>query len=392
MKQNFYVSAIYASPPNTMGGNTKILLEMINNLYKKYEFTIFTTEPDTFKKNVKNIDQVKLVDIKSPYSKFSLLNHKKEIDYVNNFFNEYFFKKKITSNDFFYSCSDFAPDVLPIYYLKSKYSFKWVASLFLFIPNPIENLRQNYEFPFFKYIIYFTYQQYLFKKILEKANYVFVTNDVDRKYFNNFDQNKIHAIYGGVNTEQVIKAVKNNKKEIKYDAIFCSRLHPQKGISKLLDIWALVIKKIPKAKLAIIGNGDQAYEEYLKKKAEKLQLNANLIWFGYVNNIDKYKLYMQSKIFIHSTVYDNNGMVASEALCTGLPVFIFNLDSFKRLYNEGCVKIPRYNLDIFANRISFYLRNNKYRKIIPSKKLVEKLRRRWSWKRISKNIDLFLIK
>lgn len=323
-KNKFYVSAIYTSPPNSMGGNTKILIEIINNLHDKYDFVILTTEPKTFKINLVKPEKVKIVPIKYPFKKFNLLTHFKEIKYIERIYDEFFKKNKISENDYFFSPSDFAPDVLPIYLLKNKYKFKWIPSLFLFIPNPIQNLLNHYKFPFFKYILYYFYQRYVFTKILEKGDLFLITNHYDKKFFPKKIRNKILDIYGGVNMEQIEaakKALKN--KEKLYDAVFCSRLHPQKGISQLLDVWKKVIKVIPSAELVIMGNGEKKFEEFLKEKVKKLGIDKNINWLGFVNGAEKYKVYLQSKIFLHGTIYDNNGMVAAEALCSGIPVIMY---------------------------------------------------------------------
>ena len=380
MMRNFYVSAIYTSPNGSMGGNTKILIELINNLCSNFNFIIFTTEPRTFINNLKNLKKVKIVKINYPFKKFNYFNHFSEVTYISKIYRDYFKEHKIYKDDYFFSQSDFAPDVLPIYFLKRKYSFKWIASVFLFIPNPLENLKEHYGFPLIKYAIYYLYQGFLFYFILKKGNLFLITNDYDKKYFpQNFDR-RILAIYGGVNPEQIVEASKQWDGEKKYDAVFCSRLHPQKGISQLLEIWVEVVKQFPTAKLAIIGNGEIVYEQFLKIKASKLGINNNLEWFGYVNGINKYRIYLESKIFLHSTVYDNNGMVAAEALCSGLPVIMYDLPQLKKIYSKGCYKVEILNKKMYASKIICLLNKFEKRKISLSLDLRLNLLEYWSWK------------
>lgn len=380
MKAKFYISAIYTSPPGTMGGNTKIMLEIIDNLVSKYDFIILTTEPKTFQKNLKNIKRVKIVSIKYPFPKFSYKSHIKEIQYVKDYFDKYFAKNNLTSHDYFYSCSDFAPDVLPIVYLKEKYSFTWIATLYLFIPSPIDNIINHYQFPFIKYVVYFFYQKYIFTKIVEKGDLFVITNEYDKKMFTQKYRSKVFAIYGGVNAEQIEKAKNDKKLSEKYDAVFCSRLHPQKGISQLLEIWRDVINKNPKAKLAVIGNGEKKYVKSLKQKAMQVGVNNNIEWLGYVNNTEKYKIYLQSKMLLHATVYDNNGMVAAEALSSGLPVVMYDLLPLKKLYTAGCIKIPLRDKKAFADNTLRMLNDNKYyNRIKPTKFDINNAQKLWKW-------------
>lgn len=375
--KKIYVSAIYASPPNTMGGNTKILLELINCLSDEYYFVVFTSEPETFRKNINNISKIDLIDTHYPYRKMGIAKHFKEIKYIDGFYKKYFSENEIEKEDYFYSASDFAPDILPVYWLRKKYNFQWIASLYLFIPNPLENLVKKYGFPFLKYIIYFFYQRFLFKRVLESMDLCLITNDLDKRYFPKNKQEKILAVYGGVNVDEIEKAEKG---EQKFDAVFCSRLHPQKGISSLLDIWAMVIKKLPEARLAIIGNGEETYEKFLKEKATRLKMKKNISWLGYVNGVDKFKIYNQSKVFLHATVYDNNGMVATEALCSGLSVVMYDLKNFRELYTEGCIKAKEGSKKEFSDDIIRLLTDSDfYSKIKPSKDTIECLRSQWKW-------------
>jgi len=359
-KRRLFVSAIYTSPPNSMGGNTKIALEIIKHFSHKYNVTIFTTEPETFKKNVSPGENIKVVIIRYPFKKFSLLTHLQEVKSVTGQLLKYFADDPLTSDDIFFSQSDFAPDVIPIIHLKKKYKFKWIPSLFLFIPDPIQNIIRGYGFPIFKYILYFFYQRYLFNQILKYGDLYLITNDYDRKYFPKEKRRNVYAIYGGVNIED-IEAAKKYPSNQNFDAVFCGRLHPQKGVDRLLKAWALVVSKQPKARLAIIGNGDKNYEKTLKKLAVELNINKSIAWFGYLNGVEKYKIYLASKIFLHSSVYDNNGMVAAEALCTGLPVIMFDLDDLKSIYTANCFKVRKYLTKDYAKQI-YILLENKYSK------------------------------
>ncbi|MFA6004871.1 MAG: glycosyltransferase [Patescibacteria group bacterium] len=388
-KVNFYVSAIYTSPDGSMGGNTKILLEIINELSDKYNFVILTTEPETFKKNIHDLTKVSIVQIPYPFTKFSFGSHIKECTYIWNFYQQYFSNNTINDRDYFYSCSDFGPDVVPVYLLKSKYKFRWIASLYLFIPNPIENIVRRYGFPPIKYLVYYLYQLVMIRLIFSRFDYCFITNDVDLKRFPIKKQKYVLPVYGGVNTELTSNTPETQTKI--YDAVFCSRLHPQKGIIKLLTIWREVLDTVPQAKLAIIGNGEKAFESSLKSRATSLGLDKHISWLGYVNGKEKFHIYGASRLFIHPTVYDNNGMVAAEALCSGLPVVMFDLPALKNVYKEGCLKIEPYNLDKFSGAVVDLLTNDKRLGLLkPQKDTVAKLKNKWAWSTRAKLVDKFL--
>ena len=352
---NFYISAIYTSPPNTMGGNTKIMLEMINQLIDYYNFIIFTTEPDTFKNYIIDYNRIQIIPIQYPFEKFNLLSHPLEIKYIYEKYKTYFLSHSLAKDDIFYSCSDFAPDVLPVSILRKYYNFQRITSLYLFIPNPWKNLRYKLWFPFFKYVIYYFYQRYLFYVHIRRLwDMYFITNDDDRKYFKDNMQKRILPIYWWVNINELDRSIIDFNSK-KYDAVFCSRIHPQKWVEWLIDIWYRVVKNKPHAKLALIWNWDKNYLNYCQEKAFKYWISNNLVWLWYINWVDKYKIYNNSKLFIHATVYDNNGMVAAESLCQGIPVIMYDHEALRLIYTDGCIKIKKYDQDAFAKHIILIL-------------------------------------
>jgi glycosyltransferase involved in cell wall biosynthesis len=150
------------------------------------------------------------------------------------------------------------------------------------------------------------------------------------------------------------------------------------------------MKELPLAKLGIIGTGAEQYETYLKNKAAQILPQANLEWLGYVNGIDKYVIYLQSKVFAHPTIYDNNGMVAAEALCAGMPVVMYDLPNFQDLYVDGCIKVPRLSKTDFAKALVLLLSDSKSTdalKLSPSR--LERLRFQWSWENRMEQLSEF---
>lgn len=388
----FYISAIYVSPSNTMGGNTKIAIEFVNELAKYYRFVIFTTEPQTFKNHLNTLGNVTIIEVPYPFKKKSVFSQFFELFYVYHFLRDYFQNNKLKGSDYFYSASDFGPDVVPVYILRKRWQFKWIASLYLFIPSPIENIKRGYGFPFFKYFLYYFYQKWIFAIISRSFWRCCITNDADTVHFPQHRRKDVLAVYGGVNTRQIEEARKSIL-AMRYSAVFCGRLHPQKGISQLLDIWAKVCQSLPSSRLAVIGNGDPEFESLLKRKAQRLGLTNCLEWLGYVNDVEKYIIYLQGRIFVHPTIYDNNGMVAAEALCAGLPVVMYDLDSLKSVYQEGTVKVPYGDQNSFAKAVIKLLSDDRYyENCLPSAEVVTKLWNRWKWKTRAELFRAFLSK
>jgi glycosyltransferase involved in cell wall biosynthesis len=394
VKPNLFISAIYISPPGTMGGNTKILIEAINYLSHDFDVVVFTTEPGTLTAGLVAETACHIEEIPYPFEKMSFGSHLHELRYLQRWYSEYFSKRELSKSDIFYSASDFAPDVVPIFWLRRRYDFQWFPSLFLFIPNPWENVRNRYRFPFLKYSIYFVYQRLLLGLMKARATGIILTNKTDFTNFKKRHSPRLFAIYGGVNLEEIDEAKHKSKAAnggYEYDAVFCGRLHEQKGIDGFLDIWKLVVDELPLARLGVIGNGAPKFENYLRAKASENCLEENVVWRGYVNGPEKYSIYLKSRLFVHPTIYDNNGMVAAEALCSGMPVIMFDLPNLRDLYDSGCLKVPRFDKAEFARSIISVLTDSRVRHTLElSSDQLRSLRLEWSWESRMQQLASFL--
>lgn len=358
-----------------MGGNTKITIEMARCLAGEIDVHVFLPEYKlpTFTANLPGASGIKFhtfTDFPGNDKTRPFASSRWYRPFVDRLFKEL----SVGADDLVFSCSDFHIDVLPIAPMQKKYGFKWIPSVFLFVPFITENLAQGYRFPAFKYLIYWVYQRWLFGIMKRRAFAFVVTNKSDFAKFPKRFDGRLFAYYGGVNPEQ-IPDLSGTEKE--YDAIYCSRLHPQKGLDAFLDVWKLVLASKPDAKFAIIGNGEPAYEQYLKDKAVRLGINESINWLGYVNNEAKFKLYSRAKCLVHPTVFDNNGMVAAEALCTGLPVIMQDLPALRDVYTTGCTKVPFGDRNAFAGAILKVLSDpGTY---APAGDQIKSLRAHWCW-------------
>lgn len=381
--RRFVVIANGISPPGTMGGNSKIILEMLRHRSDDLECLVVTPKVETFSENgIYSEGNLRIVGIPE-FGKSERTHYWGTCRHLYNHVKRVFCENGVGPDDVVYCVSDFGVDVVPAYRLCRELGFKWVPSFFLFVPFIFENLKNRYGFPALKYLVYYFYQKHILSMIEKRGHGVVITNDVDKNRFSTRLQEHALAIYGGVNVEQIPAT----RGDAHYDAVFCSRLHPQKGISGLLDIWARVVAEHPPALLAIIGNGEPQYESHLREKARLLGIDGNVKWLGYVNNEAKYEIYGKSRFLVHSTVYDNNGMVAAEALCTGLPVIMYDLPALRNVYKEGCVKIPCFDQAAYAKTILRLLGDEKeLKRVKPSESDVAALRRNWNW---STRADLF---
>jgi glycosyltransferase involved in cell wall biosynthesis len=331
---------------NGQSGGDTIFLNFIKYWQKKLKITVLGSQETKNLLKRYNLEKIKFIKTDNE-TNLPLLFHqiRRTIKGIKQIYNIRFKKY-----DLVYTVSDFYPDLIPgLFYKFTHTKTQLVAGYYLFAPNPFDSQSpyiQNDEF--FKGLFYYLSQLPSRLAVNLWADMVMVTSDPDIK---KFPQKKVIVVQGGVDKPPQIKSKKI------YDAVFLGRLHPQKGVVGLIDIWKYVVKVKPKAKLALIGNG--ALEAKIKSRIQKYHLEKNVILFGFKTGIKKYKIFSQSRVALHPAIYDSGGMAVAEAMSMGLPAVSFDLKALKTYYPKGILKTKCFNKKQFAKNIINLLDNKK---------------------------------
>ena len=139
-----------------------------------------------------------------------------------------------------------------------------------------------------------------------------------------------------------IQFKKNNnlKKKRKNIILYVGRLSYEKAIDKLIDGFALLLKKKPLFKLLIIGSGIE--KKYLVSKVKEKKLIKKIIFKNWTFNLEKY--YLTSKILILPSYFEGLPNVIIEALNYKLPCVATRTDGSSEILKDG-----KYGLIIRCN-------------------------------------------
>lgn len=294
--------------------------------------------------------------------------------------------KQYRQYDYFYTSSDFYPDLLSGLILKLAYpQKKWIAGYYLFAPNPLDQQSPyNRLNQAVKGWVYYLGQIPGYYLVRLYADIVFITSNPDSI---RFPGKKCVVVQGGVDTRPSIKWLKKHSlkppSKRKFLGCFIGRLHPQKGIVELIDIWHQLIKAIPNAKLAIIGDGELKTQVNRKIKKYKLQKNIRLL--GFLDGPKKEAIFRNSAIILHPATYDSGGMAAAEAMAWGLPGVSYDLPALRSYYPNGVIKVPQNRADLFIKAIQKLTKDPKFyqQTSIKAKQLINTY---WSWQQRSSKI------
>lgn len=379
MKSNLLIIANNNIGTSQSGGDT-IFLEFIKNWQNKLDITVFGSEET---KNLlkryqlsPSFIQTDKTNINSAPTVLNLIRHSlRRIFWGKIAFLSHL--KQFKTANYCYTVSDFYPDyIFGLLYKIVNSKGIWLCGQYLFAPKPGSKF-SPYEHQVLKGLLYYFLQ--IFSKFFAQlfADQILITSEPDRSRFPN---KKVIVVQGGVDTTESEKYLKSSKiipvSQRKYDAVFQGRLHSQKGVIELIDIWKLVIKKMPHVKLAIIGDGQ--LEKALKAKIKRLKLDKNVILFGFQTGQNKYNIFKESKIVVHPAIYDSGGMAAAEAMAWGLPGVSFDLDALKTYYPKGMLKSKNGDYRDFSNNIINLLKDKRLYQHTSSEAL-ELIRTVWDW-------------
>ncbi|MCS1408337.1 MAG: N-acetyl-alpha-D-glucosaminyl L-malate synthase [Verrucomicrobia subdivision 3 bacterium] len=120
--------------------------------------------------------------------------------------------------------------------------------------------------------------------------------------------------------------------EKRYDVVFLGRVHEQKGVFELPEVWARVVASVPEAKLVVIGEGPHRLK--IQQFFEEKDLDASVTFVGGVPEKRKNALLAASRIGLSLSYEEGWGLSVMECLAAGLPVVAYDLPVFRSVFSE----------------------------------------------------------
>lgn len=117
--------------------------------------------------------------------------------------------------------------------------------------------------------------------------------------------------------------------------LFLSRIHPTKGLDRLLHAWAQLQPRHPQWRLVIAGRGEPAHMQEVQALAATLGVQ-RVEFPGPLYGAAKAKAYFGADLFVLPTHSENFGMVVAEALAHGCPAVVSRGAPWPGLEPEGC--------------------------------------------------------
>ncbi len=192
-----------------------------------------------------------------------------------------------------------------------------------------------------------------------------------------------------IGTDLIVEPLPFNKVN-RYELGFIGHLREGHGLGLLIESFADVVKKIPKAKIIIIGKGK--LKSYLREKAKSLQVSPNINFLGYVENHRK-ALKRLSVCIAGLAPYEDNEFTFTRYadpgkpkvyLSVGLPIIITNVPAIsKKIKETECGIVIDYDKAQLTKSIMDILTKDDLAKKLRTNAI--KLRDSFSWERVFKD-------
>lgn len=210
----------------------------------------------------------------------------------------------------------------------------YMMKLFFSIPY-IVSLR-GADVPGFseKYNTFYLFAKPLVRFLWHRAEAVIPNSVGIRELAQKTDASQImQIIENGVDTDH-FQPFLGEKSVVPIVFISTSRLTPRKGIDKLIEAFAVAVKKsVVPIELRLIGEGEQ--RGILEARAETLGVKDEVKFLGRVEHDQISAVYQQAHVFVLPS--KNEGMSNStlEALASGLPLIVSGTGGMQELVVEG---------------------------------------------------------
>ncbi len=204
----------------------------------------------------------------------------------------------------------------------------------------------------------------------------------EMQHYYNVDLSNSAVVYLGVNKRfcPVTDTDALADVRIRYDLppnflLYVGTIEPRKNLPRLIEAYASIRPR--DVKLVIAGKKGWLYEETFTL-VESLGLHDDVIFPGYVQDVDLPALYSATDCFLFPSLYEGFGLPVLEAMACGTPVITSNTSSLPEVAGDAAILVDPYSVSDIRDAIQAVLDNPGRRADMRTKGL--KNASRFTWK------------
>lgn len=194
--------------------------------------------------------------------------------------------------------------------------------------------------------------------IYQYADAMITLSEVDRYYWSAVNQN-VYCVNNPLTfrPSEVPCSEQNN-----HNVVWAGRFDPKgKNPFDVLHILSKVVKCVPDVKLYMVGTGDETVVEEMQELADQLELNDNVIFTGYSQDVSSYL--QKSSVYLFTSDTEGYSMAFAEALSHGLPIVTYPLPYMTMAKDsKAVIQVGWKDIEGAANALIELLQNDAQRR------------------------------
>ncbi len=169
--------------------------------------------------------------------------------------------------------------------------------------------------------------------VVRRASCIHATSEQEYNEIRDFGlKNPIAILPNGIDIPELDR---HSLTEVGRTIVSLGRIHPKKGLDRLVRAWAKVEPAHPKWRLRIVGHDELGHARELAALAAELKTQRVSIE-GPVAGDAKAAAYREADLFVLPTLNENFAITVAEALSFGTPVIATKGAPWRGLECEGC--------------------------------------------------------
>lgn len=222
------------------------------------------------------------------------------------------------------------------------------------------------------------YYRFMIPKLVKRAKRLITVSEFSKREITqqlNVDHHKISVVYNAPSDKFALEKAQDFLKKKDDFFLFVGSMDPRKNINLLIDLFSK--EKFKKERLVIVGAKAKAFNEV------NFVIPENVSVLDRCDDDELADLYKRAKAMISPSFYEGFGIPVVEAMASGCPLILSNLDVYQEIADDGAVYFDPYSIISLEDAVQSVL-NKKEEEMF---QLVEKNLERstdFSWDKSSK--------
>ncbi|GBE57719.1 GDP-mannose:cellobiosyl-diphosphopolyprenol alpha-mannosyltransferase [bacterium BMS3Abin01] len=166
---------------------------------------------------------------------------------------------------------------------------------------------------------------------LKGVDRVIASSPKDEELFSRITDN-VSLVENGIDFELFSGVDRKVRGEV---LVFVGRISRNKRVDHLLEAFAIVRERRPRARLVIVGPDWEGLGEGLEQQARSLGIRESVTFAGNLSQDNLLKTLAGASLFVSASEYEAFGISAVEAMAAGIIVVVNRIRAFQDIVNDG---------------------------------------------------------